>query len=80
MSKFEEIHSGFLLFKCPYDDCNVNIIVHRTEVNCAIFRCNPHLAPHASKEECENHKGDGFGCCRGIEFKDGLFQKCGYEK
>lgn len=79
MSEYKEIEGGFLLFKCPYDDCFVNIIIQRHEVNCGIMRCNPHLAPHASKEECENHKNDGVGCCRPIEFKEGRFNKCDYK-
>ena len=78
MSEYEEIHGGFLLFKCPYDNCYVKIIVHRAEVNCGIFRCNPHLAPHASPEECEAHKNHGLGCCRPIQFRDNKFHKCEY--
>ena len=78
MSEYKELEGNLLMFECPYDDCKVYIIVQRHEINCGIFRCNPYLAPHASKEECEAHKNKGFGCCRPIQFKEGLFVQCGY--
>lgn len=79
MSEYKELEGGLLIFKCPYDDCFINIVVQRQEINCGIFRCAQQLSPHASKEDCEAHKGKGYGCCRGIQFKDNIFKQCGYD-
>ena len=64
MSEIVEIHSGFLMFQCPHEDCGATIIVHRQEVNCAIFRCSPTLNPHASKSECEAVIITKLGCAK----------------
>jgi hypothetical protein len=64
MSEIVEIHSGFLMTSCPYDDCKTTIIVHRQEVNCAIFRCSPTLNPHAPKSECDAVIIAKLGCTR----------------
>jgi hypothetical protein len=47
---------------CPH--CNGLIEIHRNEVNCAIFRHDPALSPHASKEECDALASSGqmLGC------------------
>lgn len=64
MSQIEEVHNGFLMFNCPYDNCETIILVHRTEVHCGIFRCHALLQPHASKEECDKLKDENMGCCQ----------------
>ena len=64
MSEIVEIHNGFLMFQCPHEDCGATIIVHRQEVNCALFRCSPTLNPHASKSECEAVIITKLGCTK----------------
>jgi hypothetical protein len=45
-------------FECPH--CSNIIIVHRTEINCQIFRhgvykdTNEQINPHTTKEVCDN--------------------------
>lgn len=68
-SQIEEVHNGFLMFGCPYTDCNTIILVHRSEVNCGIFRCHALLMPHASKAECDALAPDNYGCRRPFEIK-----------
>jgi len=62
MSQIEEVHNGFLMFSCPHKECETIILVHRTEVNCGIFRCHALLQPHATKEECDKLEPDNYGC------------------
>ena len=66
-SQIEEVHFGWLMFNCPYPECQVIILVHKTEVNCGIFRCHPLLQPHASKAECDALKEQNCGCCQPIK-------------
>ena len=76
-SQIEEIHFGWLLFCCPYPECDVNILVHKSEVNCKIFRCNALLSPHASKAECDALKEQNAGCCQPFELDmDKMIAKC----
>ena len=63
-SQIEEVHFGWWMFNCPYDDCEVVILVHKSEVNCGIFRCHALLQPHASKVECDALKEQNCGCTR----------------
>jgi len=81
MSQIEEVHCGWLMTNCPYEDCNTIILVHRTEVNCGIFRCHALLQPHATKEECDKLEPDNYGCRRPFEFKMDEMKayKCGYK-
>jgi hypothetical protein len=77
MSQIEEIHFGWLLFNCPYPECEVNILVHKNEVNCKIFRCHALLAPHASYEECQKFKDQNMGCCQPFELDmEKMIAKC----
>jgi hypothetical protein len=64
MSQIEEVHCGWLMFNCPYPECQVVILVHKSEVNCGIFRCHALLQPHASKAECDALKEQNCGCCQ----------------
>lgn len=60
----------FYFFRCP--NCNDEIIVHKNDLNCKIFRhavykntykqVDPHLPYEKCKELIENDKV--FGCCK----------------
>lgn len=80
-STIEEVHNGFLMFGCPYTDCNTIILVHRSEVNCGIFRCHALLMPHATKEACDALEPDNYGCRRPFEIKVDNMKAyvCGYK-
>jgi len=63
-SQIEEVHCGWWMFNCPHPNCDVIILVHKSEVNCGIFRCHALLQPHASKTECDALKEQNCGCCQ----------------
>lgn len=81
--------TGMYYFGCPYEDCEIMIQVHISQVNCQIFRCgmwkhngNP-INPHTSKTECDKIREDKliYGCSRPFLFKHGppaYIEKCGY--
>ena len=49
----------YLVFHCPYEECNILNIVYNNEIHCGVFRCgynkltNQQIPQHASKVECD---------------------------
>lgn len=70
-----EVHSleDFYSFHCP--NCYDEIIVHKSELNCKIFRHAIYketyiqVNPHLSKQECDKLINDKlvYGCCKPFE-------------
>lgn len=64
----------FYFFKCPH--CQEEIIVHKNEVNCKIFRhgvyksTKKQIDPHMKKEECDRlyNFGEIYGCGKPFRF------------
>ena len=62
----------YLVFHCPYEECNILNIVYNNEIHCGIFRCgfnkltNQQIAQHSSKTECDILRNDPniIGCVR----------------
>lgn len=76
--------------KCPYCDDYFTV----DQMNCKIFRhayyktdnkqfhVNKSLPPHLSKQECDKLRRDGkiLGCGGAIEYVDGKFVRCSYDR
>jgi len=85
------IVEDFFIFNCPHSDCNLEIIVHKNELNCKIFRHAYYknnfqqVNPHLNFEECERLKKEDlvYGCCKPFEilFTNNKFyvQQCEYK-
>jgi len=49
----------YIVYHCPYKECNILNIVYNNEIHCGIFRCGYHkltnqqIPQHASKVECD---------------------------
>lgn len=83
------LDEDFYFFSCPH--CNEEIIVHKTELNCQIFRHAVHknnfkqVDPHLPQNECEIliKNNSVFGCCKPFEIinkNNKLYvQKCEYK-
>lgn len=62
----------FYIFKCPYDDCDGQIIINKNEINCKIFRhailkkTMAQISQHATKNECDSYlqNEEVYGCAR----------------
>ena len=62
----------YLVFHCPYEECNILNIVYNNEIHCGIFRCgfnkltNQQIPQHTSKVECDILRNDPniIGCVR----------------
>lgn len=79
MANIAEEWHDFYVLKCPH--CSIGIIIHKTELNCRIFRCNPELQPHASIIECQikYNEDKTQGCCQPFRINDDLsVEKCDY--
>ena len=84
-----QLNGDFYNFDCP--NCKSEIIVHKTELNCHIFRHGvlkdtyKQVDPHLCKEECDRlvKEDKVFGCCKPFEVirnNQGLFAvKCDYK-
>ena len=68
-----KLEGEFYYFDCP--NCNLEIIVHKNELNCQIFRhavfkdTYEQVNPHLCKEECDRlvKEEKVLGCCRPFE-------------
>jgi hypothetical protein len=62
----------YLVFHCPYKECNILNIVYSNEIHCGIFRCGydklkkQQIPQHTSKRECEQLRNNPnvIGCVR----------------
>ncbi len=78
----------YINIKCPH--CELQIIIYRNEINCAIFRhgvmkdTGMQIGPHSSKEQCEKLANDNliYGCGKPFKLvkKDNDYdsEKCDY--
>jgi hypothetical protein len=74
MSKLK-LENDYYIFLCPH--CLNDIIVHKTELNCHIFRHGIYkdsykqIDPHTSKLQCDELvlKNKVFGCAKPFEIK-----------
>ena len=68
--------NDFYIFECP--NCDEEIIVNKTELNCRIFRHAIYkhnyeqVNPHLPKESCETliKEDKVYGCCKPFEVID----------
>jgi len=67
------LEGDFYFFDCP--NCDSQIIVHKNELNCQIFRhavfknTFEQVNPHLCKEECDRlvRENKVIGCCKPFE-------------
>ena len=76
----------YLVFHCPYKECNILNIVYSNEIHCGIFRCgyikstNTQIPQHASKLECDILRNDKniIGCTRPYRLVENMPVICDY--
>ena len=76
----------YLVFHCPYKECNILNIVYSNEIHCGIFRCgyikstNTQIPQHASKLECDILRNDTniIGCTRPYRLVENMPVICDY--
>ena len=76
----------YLVFHCPYKECNILNIVYNNEIHCGIFRCgyikstNTQIPQHASKTECDILRNDKniIGCTQPYRLVGKLPVICDY--
>ena len=76
----------YLVFHCPYKECNILNIVYNNEIHCGIFRCgfdkltNTQIPQHASKVECDILRNDKniIGCTQPYRLVGNLPVICDY--
>lgn len=82
----EDTKQDYIIFNCPYNDCNIMCIVYNNERNCNIFRCGydrrtgQQIGPHENKTNCDilRHSGDIIGCARPYRLINNTPEKCEY--
>ena len=79
----------FYHFNCPH--CNKDIVVHKKELNCQIFRCGIYknsfqqINPHLPKQDCDKLVLENkiYGCAKPFEIlkinTKLLVTKCDYK-
>ena len=80
------LEKDYIVFHCPYKECNILNIVYNNEIHCGIFRCgydkvtNQQIAQHASKIECDILRNDKniIGCTQPYRLVGNLPEKCDY--
>ena len=76
----------YIVYHCPYSECNILNIVYSNEIHCAIFRCgfnkltNQQIPQHASKVECDILRNDKniIGCTQPYRLVGKLPTICDY--
>ena len=76
----------YIVFHCPYSECNILNIVYNNEIHCGIFRCgynkstNQQIPQHASKVECDILRNDKniIGCAQPYRLVEKLPIICDY--
>ena len=76
----------YLVFHCPYENCNMLNIVYNNEINCGVFRCgynkltNQQIPQHASKVECDILRNDKniIGCVQPYRLVENVPVICDY--
>jgi len=76
----------YLVFHCPYKECNILNIVYSNEIHCGIFRCGydklkkQQIPQHASKLECDILRNDKniIGCARPYRLVENMPVICDY--
>jgi hypothetical protein len=76
----------YIVYHCPYNECNMLNIVYKHEINCGVFRCgydkstNRQIAQHSSKVECDILRNDKniIGCVQPYRLVGNLPEKCDY--
>ena len=76
----------YLVFHCPYKECNILNIVYNNEIHCGIFRCgyikstNTQIPQHASKTECDILRNDKniIGCTQPYRLAGNMPAICDY--
>ena len=75
---------NYMIILCP--NCNDQIIIDKTDVNCGIFRhgyfinTQTQINPHTSEEDCNNYlkSNNVIGCCKPFMLINNIPQICGY--
>ena len=76
----------YIVFNCPYSECNILNIVYNNEIHCGIFRCgynkltNTQIPQHTTKVECDILRNDKniIGCTQPYRLVENLPVKCDY--
>jgi hypothetical protein len=76
----------YLVYHCPYTECNILNIVYTNEINCGIFRCGynkstgQQIPQHATKTECDILRNDKniIGCTQPYRLVGKLPTICDY--
>jgi len=76
----------YLVYHCPYKECNILNIVYNNEIHCGIFRCGynnstgQQIPQHATKTECDILRNDKniIGCAQPYRLVGKLPTICGY--
>ena len=76
----------YIVYYCPYKECNILNIVYNNEIHCGIFRCgynkltNQQIPQHASKLECDILRNDKniIGCTRPYRLVENMPVICDY--